>query len=119
MKMNNLILTKQSCFGFFGVGYMASYTDIVSSLKQSLNMANGETSIEQFKTFLIGALVDASYYDGFSLPTSRGNYVARSTDRVSGFGNIVREIIKPAQTPDECLILLQAEKIYNRGYKGA
>ena len=95
---------------------MASYTDIINSLKQSLNMANGETSIEQFKTFLIGALVDASYYDGFSLPTSRGKFIAKSTDRMSEFGNIVREIIKHAQTLDECLILLQAEKINNRGY---
>lgn len=98
---------------------MASYTNIINSLKHSLNMFNGKTTIEQFKVFLVGVLVDASYHDNLTLPTSNGNIKAETTDRTGLFADTVREIIKHAQTPEECLIMLQAEKINNRGYRGA
>lgn len=86
---------------------MASYTEICNSLKKSL----GDVSIGMFKVYFVGALIDASYYDGFTLPTSNGRYSASTDSRDSDFAEKIKSIIKNAKTPDECVILLQAEKI--------
>lgn len=87
---------------------MAAYSDIVNSLCAA---GLDDVPVDVFKTYLLGAIIDASYHDGHTVPTSTGRIRADTDLRNSHFAEQVKMILAPAKNPNECLILLQAEKI--------